>query len=145
MPPEQSLKNHARFDPAHHPAIFLLLLNVLVAVVWAFRAPSPGLPLRMWVVLVAVALLLSSMKARMNAIKVQDRVIRLEEQLRYATLLSPQQLTLAGTLPLRSRIALRFATDAQFPALLDRTITDHLTPKQIKQAIGTWRPDTHRV
>ena len=145
MPPEQSLKNHARIDPAHHPAILILFLNVLVAAVWAFRAPSPGLPLRMWVVLVAVALLLSSMKARMNALKVQDRVIRLEEKLRYAAILPPQQLALAEALPLRSLIALRFATDAQLPSLLERAAADRLTSAQIKQAITTWRPDNHRV
>lgn len=145
MPQEQTAQNHARLDPVHHPAIFILLLNVLVALVWAFVAHSPGLPLRMWVVLVSVALLISSAKARMNALKAQDRTIRLEEHLRFASLLSPAQLALARSLPTRSIIALRFATDEQLPSLVDRAAAENLTPAQIKQAISPWRPDTHRV
>ncbi len=145
MPRDQSLQNHARFDPVHHPAAFLLLLNVFVSIAWAFLARSPGLPLRMWVVLVSIALLISSAKARMNALKAQDRVIRLEEHLRYTALFSPSQLSLASTLPIRSVIALRFATDAQLPSLVERAAAEHLTPAQIKQSITTWRPDTYRV
>ena len=145
MPPTQSAANHTRLDPIHHPAMLLLALNVLVAIAWAFVAHTPGLPLRMWVVLVSVALLIGSMKARMNALKVQDRTIRLEEQLRYIALLSPTEVAAAHALPLPSIIALRFASDAELPMLLDRTVRDRLTPAQIKQAITSWRPDTRRV
>lgn len=145
MPPEQSLKSHTRLDPVHHAATLLLFLNVIVSIVWAFRSPTPGLPLRMWVVLVAIALLISSAKARMNPLKVQDRVIRLEEQLRYAAILTPARRAIADTLPLRSLIALRFASDAQLPSLVERAAAEHLTSAQIKQSIDPWRPDTHRV
>ena len=145
MPESQSLKNHTRVDLLHHPAILILVLNVIVAVIWAFVSPQPALALRMWVVIVSIALVIGSMKARMNPIAVQDRLIRLEEQLRYQTLLSPAQLGTAGSLPLRSIIALRFASDAELPALLLRAAAEQLTPKQIKAAITTWRPDTTRV
>lgn len=145
MPAEQSLKSHVRIDPAHHPAILILAINVLVAIAWAFIAHTPGLPLRMWVVLVSITLFISSMKARLNPLKVQDRVIRLEERLRYAAVLSPSQLAVAETLPTRSLIALRFASDAQLPTLVERAAAEHLSPAQIKQAISPWRPDTHRV
>lgn len=141
----QSFQNHTARDPVHTPALLILLLNVIVAVIWAFRAHTPGLPLRMWVVLVSAALFLSSLKARTNAQRVQDRVIRLEEHLRYARLLSPTQAAAAEALPLPKRIALRFASDAELPTVLNRTLTEDLTPKQIKQSIQTWRPDIHRV
>lgn len=145
MPQPQSLKNHTRVDLLHHPANLILVLNVIVAVVWAFVSHNPALPLRMWVVILSVALVIGSVKARLNPLAVQDRLIRLEEQLRYQTLLSPAQLAVASTLPLRSIIALRFASDTELPALVDRAAAENLTPKQIKAAIITWRPDTSRV
>ena len=141
----QTFQNHTSRDAVHTPALLILTLNILVALIWAFRAHTPGLPLRMWVVLLSAALFLSSLKARTNAQTVQDRVIRLEEHLRYARLLSPQQAAAAETLPLPKRIALRFASDAELPSLLDRAVTQDLTPRQIKQAITDWRPDIHRV
>ena len=141
----QSLQNHAARDLIHFPVLILLALNVLVALVWSFVAHSPGLPLRMWIVLVSTALFLSSAKARTNPQRVQDRLIRLEEHLRYARLLSPAAATAAEVLPLPQLIALRFASDTELPSLLDRTLSENLTPKQIKAAIQAWRPDTHRV
>ena len=141
----QTFQNHAANDPIHMPALLILVINVLVALVWSFVAHSPGLPLRMWVVLLSAALLLSSMKARSNAQRVQDRLIRLEERLRYAAVLSPDEAKQARTLPLPKLIALRFASDAELPALIDRTLREDLSPKQIKQAIADWQPDMHRV
>ena len=145
MPQPQSLKNHARVDLLHHPAMLILVLNVLVAVIWAFVSHGPGLPLRLWLVIVSGALAVSSLKARMNPLRVQDRIIRLEEQLRYQTILSASQLAASQTLPLSSLIALRFAPDAELPILFDRVVKENLTPKQIKQAIAAWQPDLHRV
>ncbi len=141
----QSFANHVSRDARHMPALALLALNVVVALIWAFVAHSPGLPLRMWVVLISAALLVSSLKARTNALLVQDRVIRLEELLRYQAVLSPEQAAAAQALPLNQRIALRFAPDAELPELLDRTLAENLSPRQIKQAIQSWRADLHRV
>ncbi len=145
MPQPQSLKNHGRVDFVHHPAILILVLNVIVAIVWAFVSHGPALPLRLWIVIVSAALVISSMKARINPVRVQDRLIRLEEQLRYKSLLSSDQLAVANTLPLRSIIALRFASNSELPALINRAATEQLTPKQIKASITSWNPDLHRV
>ena len=141
----QTLQNHTARDPSHGPALLILALNILVALIWAFVAHSPGLPLRMWVVLLSAALLVSSLKARSNPQRVQDRLIRLEEHLRYARLLSPAEAAVAETLPLSQIIALRFASDAELPSLARRAVAETLDPQQITQSIGHWRAAHERI
>ncbi len=84
-------------------------------------------------------------KVRLYSLKVQDRVIRLEERLR---------LTQLSQEPLRSRIpeltvgqlcALRFASDAEVAKLAERALNEKLSRADIKKAIQTWRPDYWRV
>ena len=77
--------------------------------------------------------------------KLQDRIIKLEMRVRGAGLLTPaQQAALAG-LPTRQIVALRFASDAELPALLDRACSERLEPDQIKRAIKNWTPDYDRT
>jgi hypothetical protein len=96
-------------------------------------------------ILLATAFLILAFKVRLYALKVQDRVIRLEEQLRLMRLL-PE--------PLRSRIpeltvgqlcGLRFASDAELPKLAERAMNEKLSRADIKKSIQTWRPDYWRV
>ena len=146
----QSFANHTRFDPLFH--FFLLpvfVLGVILSLIHFFAHLShssfrddfhAGL-----IILLTVALLLWLTRTRLYALKVQDRVIRLEERLRLNQLL-PE--------PLRSRIpelnedqliGLRFASDAEVPKLVERTLREKLSRKQIKQAIVNWRADHWRV
>jgi len=92
-----------------------------------------------------VVLFFRTTKVRTYALSNQDRIIRLEEQLRLADLLPESKLALVDQVALRQYIALRFASDVELPALAARAVAENLTEKQIKEAIKTWRPDNHRI
>jgi hypothetical protein len=94
---------------------------------------------------IAIAPFVVAGLARGNALRVQDRVIRLEENLRYQRLLTPELLGRTQSLTLGQVLALRFASDAELPALVQRTLSENLEPKAIKQSITNWRPDNLRV
>lgn len=146
MAQSQTYANHTRIDPAWHYFIApSTLANLVIAIVAAVRCSPEHRLVCLWWIFMAVVLILAVARARMHSIIVQDRLIRLEEQLRYSRVLSREQMTETDSLTLRQMIALRFASDAELPSLIHRTVTDGLTPKQIKQAIANWRPDLLRV
>jgi len=81
----------------------------------------------------------------MYALRDQDRIIRLEERLRLASLVSASELIELDSLTMRQYIGLRFASNPELPDLARRAIREKLTEKQIKQAIVSWRADNDRV
>jgi predicted lysophospholipase L1 biosynthesis ABC-type transport system permease subunit len=139
----QSYANHTRRDPPFH---FVLLPLALAAMVLSIIAlvHRPSLRSTLWVVL-AIALAVAATRARIYAIKVQDRIIRLEERLRLAMLLPEAARPRIGELTESQLVALRFASDAELPALAMRALNEGLTNKQIKSSIQSWRPDYFRV
>jgi hypothetical protein len=139
----QSYANHARLDPGFH---FVLIPLVFVAVILSVISlvRHPGLHSSLWILL-AIALLLTAGKARSYALKVQDRVIRLEERLRLSMLLPEAARSRIEELTEPQLIALRFATDAELPGLAMRALNEGLTSKQIKSSIQSWRADSFRV
>lgn len=146
MAEAQSYKNHVRFDPAFHFFVApVLLLNVLVAIGVLIHDWPQHLLLHGWLVVLAAALLMTAGVARSSALRAQDRVIRLEEMLRYQRLLGPEEWAASQSLSLRQVIALRFASDAELGGLVQRVVAEGMAPKAIKQAIVTWRADTCRV
>jgi len=139
----QTYANHMRLDPVFHYFVAPVLLITLIAtIVHVVRHPHLA---SAWAVVLAFALIGLAIRARMFALKVQDRVIRLEERMRLATLLPEPLRARIGELSERQLIALRFASDAEAPALVERALNEKLTSKQIKQAIQNWRPDHFRV
>ena len=146
MPEPQSFKNHARFDPLFHYAVApFLLLNILFSIALTIHHWPQHRVMMLWWDLLSIVLLLLAGIARGSALRAQDRIIRLEERLRYQTLLSPEDLARSGNLTLRQIIGLRFASDAELPALMRRAVDENLSEKQIKQAITAWRGDYYRV
>jgi hypothetical protein len=146
----QTFANHARLDPLFHffafPVFALLLILTVVHLVTHFgKGGFRGHFHAFGLVILASALLVVLFKVRLYALKLQDRIIRLEERLRLAALLAE---------PLRSRIpeltedqliGLRFASDAEIPKLVERALRERLSRADIKKAIQTWRPDYWRV
>ena len=146
MSAPQNYKNHVRFHPPFHFFILpVLLINLILTIVVLVRHWPNHLLLFSWFVVMALALFVLGGLARANALRVQDRVIHLEESLRYQRLLPPEAVAAAQSLTLRQIIALRFASDAELPALIQRALSENLEPKAIKQAITNWRADNLRV
>lgn len=139
----QTFANHTRFDPLFHFFLIPIFgLSTIAAVVLFIWHPSLN---SAWRFVLIAAGTVAIFKIRLYALRVQDRVIRLEEQLRLGILLSE---------PLRSRIpelnegqciAIRFASDAEVPGLVERALSQKLSRADIKKSIQTWRPDYWRV
>jgi hypothetical protein len=139
----QTYSNHTRFDPVFHFFLAPITLVTFVASVWnavKHRDITSHL-LMLGVLLLLVEVFIN----RVYSLKVQDRVIRLEERLRLKSLLPEARLARIGELTERQLIALRFASDAELPALAARAMDEHLAPADIKKAIREWRPDYFRV
>ena len=141
---EQNYKNHIRlFPPFHFFVLPVFLINVFVSAWLLYRAPSR---LGIWQLVLAVALLLAALTARVMALAVQDRVIRLEMRLRMRELLPPD---LQARIPMITReqcVALRFASDAELAALVRRVVAGELkSPADIKRQITQWQPDYLRA
>ena len=93
MSAPQSYKNHGRFDPPIHFFVFpVLLINFIVTITIAIHHWHHHRNLHLWWIVVAAALVVLATKSRINDLKVQDRIIRLEETLRLASLLPRQRL-----------------------------------------------------
>jgi hypothetical protein len=135
-----------RFNPPFHFVLMpILALNVIFSVYATVeRWPADRL-IDLWWIVMSVAFIMIAILGRRHALKVQDRVIRLEERLRLASLLPANELPHIGEFTTRQLIGLRFASDAELPALARRTLTQNLELNAIKQSIVNWRPDNERV
>lgn len=139
----QTYANHARFDPPFHFFVLpVVLITVIAIIVRAVREPSLW---SVWLVVVAFAGCVAVIKIRLNALKVQDRVIRLEERLRMMAILPEATRSRIGELTDGQFVGLRFASDEELPALVKRALDEKLSRKDIKKAVTNWRPDYSRV
>jgi hypothetical protein len=139
----QSLKNHAKFDPVFHfflSPVALILLGS--AIYYLVRHPERKAAV---ILLGVVWAIVALFKIRLYALKVQDRVIRLEERLRYQRILSPELQAKTAGLTEQQIIALRFASDGELPGLVEKALAGNLPQKEIKPLIQNWRPDYWRV
>jgi hypothetical protein len=144
MTTTQTFANHTRWHPPFH---FFVLPVMLINFIWSIVqfVMSLGWNSGWWIV-VSLALLLLTFFVRTNSLKVQDRIIRLEEKLRYQQVLSPAVAQRSSALTPGQIVALRFAGDDELEELVSAVATGKLAkPKNIKQAIKNWRADTFRV
>ena len=144
MAPPQTFANHVRWQPPIHFFVLpVMLINVIWSIVLFVKGPGPTSG---WWIIVSLALLVLVFFVRLNPLKAQDRIIRLEEKLRYQQILSPALLELTSALTPGQIIALRFASDNELEELLGAVLAGKLTKNSdIKRAIKHWRADTFRV
>ena len=140
----QTFANHTRWQPPiHYFVLPVMLINVIWSIVVFVKAPDRNSG---WWIVVSLALLVLVFFVRLNPLKAQDRLIRLEERLRYQQVLSPALLQQANALKTGQIIALRFAGDDELEELVAAVLGDKLTKtSEIKRAIKSWRADTFRV
>jgi hypothetical protein len=140
---EQSLKHHAKWDPLFHfflgPVSFAILITTIVQLV---RNPNWYSAAHVVVAIWAVAAIF---KIRLYALKVQDRVIRLEERVRLKELAPASLQSRIGDLTVDQMIGLRFASDGEVVELAQKALAGNWNRKQIKEVIKNWRPDNWRV
>jgi uncharacterized protein YqhQ len=139
----QNLKNHARFDPLFHGVLLLALIANFVFAVIHF-AHHLNIPTAWFLVLSAV-LFIPFIKLRSYPLKVQDRLIRLEERLRLQALSPAESHPQIYRLTEDQLIGLRFAPDDEVVALAKQALDENLNRKQIKERIKNWRADNWRV
>jgi hypothetical protein len=142
--PSQSFENHARVIPAFHMAVFgILALNLVWSVYRLIRMPGME---SLIALLLAIAFVLMAFYTRVFPLTVQDRVIRLEMQLRLKGLLPPELQSRIPEFSHRQLVALRFASDQELPELCRTVLNDNITDtKTIKKMIKSWRPDHLRA
>ncbi len=139
----QNLAKHKRYHPLLHFIILpLSLIGLVLAARGVLNASSENLITSILLTIAFFLLFSIAGIARIYSLKVQDRVIRTEENFRHFVLtgkpLDPQ-------LRIGQIVALRFASDAEFPELAKRASAEKLRSSEIKKAIQQWRPDTYRV
>src|SRR5271166_2593991 len=140
----QNFQNHARYVPVFHFFVLpVLLFNVGWAIYRVVRAPSGGSVVTL---VVALALFLAALYGRMFALAVQDRLIRLEMQLRLQGLLPVDLRARIPEFTVGQLVALRFASDAELPGLAGKVLAENLQDRNaIKRMIEDWKADELRA
>mgnify|MGYP001223022975 CR=1 FL=1 len=140
----QSFENHTKIVPLFHYFILpVLAVNLVSAIIRVFHFFSANAVISL---LVAAALLLLALYGRMFALRVQDRVIRLEMQLRLQNLLAPDQRARIREFTVGQLVALRFASDQELPPLARKVLDEKLNDrKTIKKMIQNWQSDELRA
>ena len=141
----QNFSNHGRYVPVYHFfAVPVLAVNLFWSLyrLWKLGISFEGI----LGVILAAAFVVLAFRARVFALAVQDRVIRLEEKLRYERVLPADLRPRIGEFELAQFVSLRFACDAELPALARKVLDEKLTErKAIKQLIKNWKPDYLRA
>lgn len=142
---EQNFANHMKFvAPFHFFAVPVLVINFFWSLyrLWKLGFSFAGI----FGVIFAAALVVLVFEARLFALAVQDRVIRLEERLRYAQVLPADLQARTGELSINQIVSLRFASDSELPALARKVLDEKLTERKvIKRLIKNWKPDYQRA
>ncbi|MDR3736890.1 MAG: DUF6526 family protein [Acidobacteriaceae bacterium] len=139
----QSFEHHAAFDPLFHIALIgILTINLVVAITFAVLHPGFW---SAWMTVLSLAVFIVLVRLRQYPLKVQDRIIRLEERLRLQSLAPAEWHAQIDNLSEDQLIGLRFASDDEVVELAKHALEHKLTRKQIKERIRNWRADYWRI
>jgi hypothetical protein len=146
QPKQQTFRSHASLDPLYHFGVApALIANLIVAIVLLVISLHTHLLVSIWIVLLSAVLLVLVVRLRTYPLKVQDRIIRLEERLRMDALLPEPLRKRIPELTEDQLVGLRFASDDELPSLVELTLEKKLDRRQIKERIQNWRPDEWRI
>jgi hypothetical protein len=141
--PAQDFKHHARFHPPFHFVTgFALTANLVFAIVHFVKHMSVWSG---WIVVMSIVIWVPVLLIRIYALKVQDRLIRLEERLRLQSLAPAEWHQQIYRLTEDQLVGLRFASDDEVIALAKQALEENLNRKQIKERIKSWRADYFRI
>lgn len=139
----QNYKNHRRFVSGYHIVSTLLLLLLLIgSIVNLVTSGHDNVYSASLLVLTTIILVFIGFYARTFALRAQDRTIKAQENFRSYLLTGK---TLDDRLKMRQIIGLRFASDEEFPKLVEKAINENMSEEEIKKSIVNWRPDYYRV
>lgn len=144
MPDELSYKTHRAYDPLYHFFVVPVLgINVLILIYVAIQRPFW---LTLWGIVFGIALIVLAWRVRYFPLRIQDRLIRLEETLRLQSVLPEELRSRIGEISTRELIALRFCTDEELPEHVRAIYAgDYRGGENVKSRIKSWRPDPHRI
>ena len=139
----QNLKNHGKIDPPFHMVLFtVLVVNLVMAIAYVLNHFNV---FSAWLVILSIAVFILWIRVRTYPLKVQDRVIRLEERLRLQSLAPAVWHMQIYRLTEDQLIGLRFAADDEVVELAKQALEANLNRKQIKERIKSWRADNWRI
>jgi hypothetical protein len=135
------------YESHRHLPVLTIVVGALAlgALIWFIVAALMRWSLLPGLGLLTLAIFVLALISRNYTTRLQDRIIKLEMRLRCRDLLGPERASLLDRLTRRQIVALRFASDQELPALLDRAVSESLSADSIKQAIRTWVPDWDRT
>lgn len=143
--PHQNYKNHRRLHPLFHVALTLLtailFISAVIGLVRSFQAGNQVFSAVLFLI-ISIMFIIVFLLVRSYPLKAQDRAIRAEENLRHYVL---TQKLLDPRLSVQQIVALRFASDDEFPSLCKKAAEDQLSPDAIKRSIRNWREDDYRI
>lgn len=142
---KQNYRNHVRYYTPHHFVFYPIVLFMLVFCIWAWWKGNPHD--EQWLMMAALVFMLgflSFMVRQHYGLGNQNRIVRLEMRLRYYQLTNERLEPLEDKLGFGRIAALRFASDSELPALLQRALKENMSPDAIKKAITDWQADEMR-
>ncbi len=139
----QNYKNHRKYVIGYHVIGLLGVLALIIGSIMNLIHTAPeNLYSASLLVLVSILLLLAFFYLRGFALKAQDRAIRAEENFRHYLL---TKKPLPNDLTMRQIVGLRFASDEEFPGLVEKAVKDNLSEEAIKKSIKNWKGDYYRA